>query len=69
MKKTIYSLLIAMMIGMAGTAEAGDGKEKRTGKQTARHQQKTTVKAGKKHMKGLKKASKIVNERLSRQGG
>ena len=68
MKKTIYSLLIAMMIGMASTAEAGNGKERKTGAQTAAAQEKRTVKASKKNMRGLKKASKIVNARLSQKG-
>lgn len=68
MKKTIYSLLIIMMIGMGGTAEAAIDKEKRTGAQTAAAQQRKTVKAGKRTMRGLRKASHYVNKKLSETG-
>lgn len=58
-----------MFIGMMAItlpSEAGNGKEKRSGKKTAQVQQKKTVKLGKKQMRGLKKASKVVNKRLSK---
>lgn len=43
--------------------------KKTTGISVAKANQKSSVKLGKKNMKGLKKASKTVNARLSREGG
>lgn len=63
--------LLIMLFGITAPAQADTNWpwKKKTGMSVSIHNQKNSVKLSKKNMKGLKKASKTVNARLSREGG
>lgn len=64
-KRALAFLILFFSISAPVQAEGIWPFKRQTGKSVAIANQKSSVKAGKKNMKGLKKASKIVNKRLS----
>ena len=69
MKKAILTVILSAIAAFSMPIEVQATDRVKSGKSVSMKSQKKTVKAGKKHMKGLKKASKVVNKRLSSKGG
>lgn len=61
-------IIIAIMMAFVSLpTEAGIfGKRTKTGSQVAHRNAKNSVKAGKKNMRGLRKASRVFNQKQSR---
>jgi hypothetical protein len=69
--KNLFKIIVMtafVMMWQPSVSEAGIFPGKKSGIRTSIKNQRTSVKLGKKNMKGLKKASYKVNARLSKYG-